>query len=60
MENKTKARCQVGNKAIKTKLTNISRGQERKEKHRYAKLKRDRLKRFIYIHKQNQNSPTKI
>ena len=39
----------MGNKAIKTKLTNISRGQERKEKHRYAKLKRDRLKRFIYI-----------
>ena len=31
MEDKTKARCQVGNKAMKTKLTNILRGKERKK-----------------------------
>ena len=31
MENKTKARCQVGNKAMKTKLTNMLRGKERKK-----------------------------
>ena len=29
LENKTKARCQVGNKAIKAKLTNMLRGKER-------------------------------
>ena len=40
LENKTKARCQVGNKAMKTKLTNILRGKERKN--RYAKLNRGR------------------
>jgi len=32
LENKTKAKCQVGNKAMKTKLTNMLRGKERKEK----------------------------
>ena len=32
LESKTKARCQVGNKAMKTKLTNILRGKERKKK----------------------------
>ena len=32
MENKTKARCQVGNKAMKTNLTNMLRGKERKER----------------------------
>ena len=26
LENKTKSRCQVGNKAMKTKLTNMLRG----------------------------------
>ena len=31
MENNTKARCQVGNKAMKTKLTNILKGKERKK-----------------------------
>ena len=31
LENKTKARCQVGNKAMKTKLTNVFRGKERKK-----------------------------
>ena len=36
LENKTKARYQVGNKAMKTKLTNMLRGKERKN--RYAKL----------------------
>ena len=30
MENKTKAKWQVENKAMKTKLTNILRGKERK------------------------------
>ena len=29
MENKTKARCQVGNKAMKEKLRNMLRGKER-------------------------------
>ena len=32
MENKTKERCPVGNKAMKTKLTNMFRGKERKKK----------------------------
>ena len=50
LENKTKARCQVGNKSVKTKLTNMLRGKERKKiKNRYAKLNRGRWKRFIYI-----------
>jgi len=30
LEKKTKPRCQLGNKAMKTKLTNILRGKERK------------------------------
>ena len=38
LENKTKARCQTGNKAMKTKLTNMLRGKERKNT--YAKLNR--------------------
>jgi len=29
MENKTNVRCQVGNKAMKTKLTNMLRGKKR-------------------------------
>ena len=35
LENKTKARFQVGNKAMNTKLTNMWRGKERQN--RYAK-----------------------
>jgi len=31
-KNKTKARFQVGNKAMKTKLTNMLRGKERKKR----------------------------
>ena len=31
LENKTKARCQVGNKAMKTKLTNMLGGRKRKK-----------------------------
>ena len=31
MESKTKARCQVGHKATKMKLTNLLRGKERKK-----------------------------
>ena len=45
MENKTKARCQLVNKIMKTKLTNLLRGKERrkkKKKNRYAKLNRGR------------------
>jgi len=39
VENKTKARCQLGNKAMKTKQTNMLRGKGRnKRKTRYAKL----------------------
>ena len=38
MENKTKAKCQLGNKAMKIKLTNMLRGKERKN--RYARLNR--------------------
>ena len=40
LENKTKARSQPGNKAMKTKLTNMLRRKERKN--RYAKLNRSR------------------
>ena len=43
LENKTKARCQLGNKAMKIKLTNMLRGKEREErKNRDAKLNRSR------------------
>ena len=43
LENKTKARCQLGTKAMKIKLTNMLRGKEREErKNRYAKLNRGR------------------
>ena len=46
----TKARCQVENKAMKTKLTNMLRGKERKErkKEQICKLNRGSW-RFIYI-----------
>ena len=47
-ENKTKARCQVGNKAIKIKLTNMLRGKERK-KEQICKVKQRQIKK-IYIH----------
>ena len=40
VKNKAKARCQLGNTATKTKLTNILREKERKNK--YAKLNRGR------------------
>ena len=43
MENKTKARCQFWNKAMKIKLTNMLRENERKKKkNSYAKLNRGR------------------
>ena len=32
VKNKTKARCQVGNKAMKTKLTDILRGMKERKK----------------------------
>jgi len=32
LENKTKARCQLGTKAMKIKLTNMLRGNERKKR----------------------------
>ena len=32
LENKTKTRCQVGNKAMKTKITNMQRAKERKKR----------------------------
>ena len=41
-EKVTQARWQLGNKAMKRKLTNILRGKERKKKNRYAKLNRGR------------------
>jgi len=34
LENKTKARCQLGNKAMKIILINMLRGKERKKKKR--------------------------
>ena len=40
---KTKVRCQLENKAMKIKLTNMLRGKERnKRKNRYVKLNRGR------------------
>ena len=43
LEKKTKARCQLGNKAVKIKLRNMLRGKERKKrKNRNAKLNRGR------------------
>ena len=39
-ENKTKARCQLGNKAIKIKVSYMLKGKE--GKNRYAKLNRGR------------------
>ena len=40
LENKIKARCQLGNKAMKIELTNTLRGKKRKN--RYAKLNKGR------------------
>ena len=40
LKNKTKSKCQEGNKAMKTKLTNMLRVKERKN--RNAKLNRGR------------------
>ena len=43
LENKTKAKCQLGNKALKLKLTTMLRGKERKKrKNRHEKLNRVR------------------
>ena len=47
-ENKTKARCQVGNKAMKTKLTNMLKGKERK-KRKKEQICKVKVKK-IYIH----------
>ena len=41
LENKTKARCQVGNKAVKTNKYVERKGKKRKE-NRYANLNRGR------------------
>ena len=43
----TKEGCQVGNKPMETKLTNMLRGKKRKNV--YAKLNSSRWGRFIYI-----------
>ena len=62
LENKTKARCQVGNKAMKTKLTKQLRG---KEKRKGKKEQICRVKSFpcfkilnvceyVYIQKKNE------
>ena len=43
LENKTKTMCQLGNKVMKIKLTNMLRGKQRKKrKNRYAKLNKVR------------------
>ena len=44
MENKTKARCQLGDKVMKIKLTNMLRGKKesKERKNRYTKLNRGR------------------
>ena len=49
LENKTKARCQLGNKAMKIKLTNMLRGKERKKRKNRWKVKQRQIKK-IYIH----------
>ena len=43
----SKTKLKVGNKEMKTKLTNMLSGKERKN--RYAKLNWGRWRRFIYI-----------
>ena len=51
MEKKTKARCQLGNIAMKTKLTNMLQGKERKKrkKEQICKVRQRKMKK-IYIH----------
>ena len=51
MENKIKARCQVRNKAMKMKLTNMLRGKEGKKRKKewICKVKQRQMKK-IYIH----------
>ena len=51
MENKTKARCQVETKAMKTKLTNMLRGKEgkKRKKEQICKVKQKYMKK-IYTH----------
>ena len=51
MENKTKASCQVGNKAMKTKLINMLRGKEgkKRKKEQVCKVKQRQIKK-IYIY----------
>ena len=46
---KKKAWCKVGNKAMKTKLTNMLRGKERKKERIDMQSQRGRWIRFIYI-----------
>ena len=43
LENKTRAQCQLGNKALKLKVTTLLRGEERKkQKKGYAKVDKGR------------------
>ena len=57
MENKAKARCQVENKAMKTKLTNMLRGKERKKrKNRYAKSKQSNKNKVQQIDPTNKGN----
>ena len=59
MEKKTKTRCQVGNKAMKTNLTNLLRGKGRnkRKKEQICKVKQRQIyistfinrQRFIYL-----------
>ena len=46
--NTTKAKCQVRDKAMKTKVTNMLRGKERKKEY-VCKVKQRQMKK-IYIH----------
>ena len=54
LEDKTKARCQLGNEAIKIKLTNLLRGKERRKgkKKQICKVKQRQIKK-IYMLKIN-------
>ena len=47
MENKTKARCQLGNKAMKTKQT-TKHGEKRKREQKYKVKQRQIKKIYIY------------
>ena len=49
LENKTKARCQLGTKAMKIKLTNMLRGNERKKrkKEQLCKVKYRKIKKIM-------------